>query len=227
MKSCTKCKIVKALCEFSRNGPRLRAHCKSCISEYKARNRDAIRAKQREWVARNAEKVSAHKKAYNAANAESIRARRAAYNAKNKDSIAAYKKQYNAENKGSIREYASRRYRENREYYSAHNKEWIARNKEYRDSYSKQYREENREAKSKAERRRISSKLKATPVWADLQAIKEIYDLADEIGGVHVDHIVPLRSKIVCGLHVHWNLQILSPQENMAKGNWWWPDMPD
>lgn len=177
-------------------------------------------------MARNAEKMSAHKKKYNAANADSIRLSRAAYNAENKDSIAAYKKKYNLENKEAIKEYASMRYLENKEYFSANNKAWRSRNKEYHDAYVKQYRENNRVAKSKAERRRISSKLSATPAWADLEAIRAIYDLADEIGNVHVDHIVPLRSKLVCGLHVHWNLQILSPQENMSKGNWWWPDMP-
>lgn len=67
----------------------------------------------------------------------------------------------------------------------------------------------------------------ATPCWlnlADLSEIREIYNRCREISetsGVvhHVDHIVPISGKDVCGLHVPWNLQILTSTENLRKSN--------
>lgn len=55
------------------------------------------------------------------------------------------------------------------------------------------------------------------PPWANREAIKEIYSKCPT--GHHVDHIIPLRGKLVSGLHVETNLQYLSAKDNIEKSN--------
>lgn len=66
-------------------------------------------------------------------------------------------------------------------------------------------------------RMRELAEIKQRPAWADMKKIREIYE--NRPNGYHVDHIVPLRGKTVCGLHVEHNLQYLPAIENMRKHN--------
>lgn len=84
----------------------------------------------------------------------------------------------------------------------------------------------NKHKKQAAKGQRRAKKLCATPAWFERQAIGLVYLKAQELG-LEVDHIVPLNSRIVSGLHVHANLQLLAPSENRAKGNRIWPDHPE
>lgn len=73
--------------------------------------------------------------------------------------------------------------------------------------------------------RKTQERRRATPPWADKLAIQQVYVLAAAWNSawpddrVHVDHVVPVKGKAVCGLHVHNNLQILRARDNIAKNN--------
>jgi 5-methylcytosine-specific restriction endonuclease McrA len=67
----------------------------------------------------------------------------------------------------------------------------------------------------------------ATPAWLTAKQkaeIRHIYEIAITMTKTTgeqyvVDHIVPLRSEVVCGLHVPWNLRVITQEENSKKSN--------
>ena len=71
----------------------------------------------------------------------------------------------------------------------------------------------------------------AWPDWcavhADFKRVKDEWCVRIAKGeDVQIDHIIPICSEIVCGLHVPWNLQVITTAENYKKSNLWWPDHP-
>ena len=90
--------------------------------------------------------------------------------------------------------------------------EWKKRNKDKVNYYT-------------AKRRAV--KLNATPSWItdkDLEWIAFMYSVCREVSEergeqYHVDHIIPLNSKLVCGLHTPYNLQIITAKKNAQKHN--------
>jgi len=93
--------------------------------------------------------------------------------------------------------------------------------------YQKAWKERNTvwvRADTKARRRKHRL---ATPKWltqAQKGQIRELYKIAITMTKTTgeqyvVDHIVPLRSEFVCGLHVPWNLRVIPRQENLLKSN--------
>jgi len=86
--------------------------------------------------------------------------------------------------------------------------------------------------KNKAkEAARAAERAARKPAWADNQKLRLAYHLAklatQLLGKPYVvDHIVPIRSKLVCGLHVHHNLRVICKLENQRKSNLSWPGMP-
>lgn len=79
------------------------------------------------------------------------------------------------------------------------------------------YSANNREVFRTHQREYMARKKTQMPKWADRKAIQAFYAACPP--GCEVDHIVPLKGRYVCGLHVLNNLQYLTAAENLAKGN--------
>ena len=124
------------------------------------------------------------------------------YRLNNKDKIKEINKLYRLNNKDKIKE-INRLYRLN--------------NKQKRKQTLILTRLNNPHTQKAITAKYRASQLKATPKFANLKKIKEIYKKCPK--GYHVDHIVPLQGKEVCGLHVEWNLQYLTKSENLSKSN--------
>ena len=75
----------------------------------------------------------------------------------------------------------------------------------------------NKGAYARKSREREGMLKQQTPGWANLKAINEFYKNCPK--GYHVDHIIPLKHKLVAGLHMLNNLQYLPAKENMKKHN--------
>jgi hypothetical protein len=86
------------------------------------------------------------------------------------------------------------------------------------------YRKRNRGKKNAEWAAWYADRLQRTPPWADLKAIRKVYEdshrVTKETGlEHHVDHIIPMRGKLVSGLHIAENLRVLPGPENLAKGS--------
>jgi len=174
-------------------------------SIWRSANRESLNALNREWYAKNKEKIAITHKLYRENNKERNQERH---------------KIYSKENRVKIRDATRARYQENPEKMLSIKHEWIAKNKEYYRARSAEYESVKR-----------CTVKQATPVCANKFFMREIYHLAQLrtkcLGIRHsVDHIVPLQSAIVCGLHIENNLRVIQSKANISKGNRFWPDMP-
>lgn len=208
VKICSKCLIEKLSSEFYNqcNSPDgLRYSCKKCSAVSKAK-----------WIQSNVERT------------------------------AKCRKEYLLKNKGNLALKSAQRWIAEKEKLTLQHKAWVLLNREYVAEYQRNWRQKNqiqsnaiaKKARDKNlpqrlannGRRRAISK-RATPVWANMFFIAEAYRLArlrTEVTGVkwEVDHIIPLRADLVCGLHAHTNIQVITKQANLTKRHWTWPDMP-
>ena len=154
---------------------------------------------------------------YNFKNKEHLKEYRRQYYIKNKKERSIKSKIYREKNKDFIKQLSHNYHKNNADKINAKKKIYREQNKEkikatIKNWYNKNY---HRYLVAKAKRRALIKN--ALPVFADIKKIREIYKNCPK--GYHVDHIIPLNNKLVCGLHVEWNLQYLTPSANLSKSN--------
>jgi hypothetical protein len=215
MKVCSICSQEKVLDDFSldpndKTKQRRRAACKEC-----RRNSGKV------YYQENREKVLDRTAEYQKAHPEMRRQKLKRYRDNNPEKVKEnQRKQYAKRSKAEIAE-ASRKWREkNPERAKELNKRnWRGRKDKYLKTHPEYY-------NVQAGKRRASL-LQAMPTWLSKEQheeIKSIYREAKrkilETGTrFEVDHIEPLRGKTSCGLHVPWNLRIVTRSENARKHN--------
>lgn len=202
MKTCTKCKIEKSFDLFAKNSKKSSGYqsvCKECNAAYRKENAAKIKLENKKYYEANKKEILKQKKEYYVENRENILNVKAEYYELNREKLLEYRQKYANENSEKIAE-------------------WFKNNK-------------NRVAKNSATRR--ARKLNATPDWLtdedkiEIDVIYFLCKIISEDTGIehHVDHIVPLKGKRVCGLHVPWNLRIIPAKENISKSNTLDPDL--
>lgn len=225
-RSCTKCKHDLPTSSFNKMSSAkdgMQRYCRECqkakFSEYCA-NPDSIK-KMRERSAEYREEnkdliVRRRWERYHLTDyGDVLRQRSAEYGRKNRDIISTRMAEYRIENREKISESRRAYRRENSEYISV---------------YDREYRKKNRPKIRQINAKRRFRRKNAVPAWSDISAVNRFYEEADRLtleSGVEyqVDHIVPLVSDLVCGLHCEANLQVITKYENILKGNRYWPGM--
>lgn len=156
------------------------------------------------------EEKAAYIKAWKAANADKVKAYLASAQAKRKA------------NWGDFLDSEKVRYQKRKEIILERQRAYRQKNAESRAETLKRYNEKKPHVAMEAYAARRARKKSAIPHWVDRKEVREIYAECRRItkatGIKHeVDHIIPLAGKNVCGLHVPWNLQIITMSENRRK----------
>ena len=145
------------------------------------------------------------------------------FNSACKECVTAYRQSA----KSNISEY-NKKYREkHRDVLIERSKDWRDENTEKVVLYKRHYRKVEPLKHSVWDATKRAKRLKRFPTWLteeDKQSISKVYEEAKQLSmntciSYQVDHIVPLNGKKVSGLHVPWNLQILTAEENNRKNN--------
>lgn len=195
--------------------------CKIKINKkWKNNNKDHCKEYTKQYYRSNKEHCNMTSKRWREEHHDHCKDQDRQYRINNND----YFKNWREENK-KRRLLQDKKYREeNKEVIKLKNKKYCEENKEQVLLRQKVFRTNNPEKICAAANKRRADKISSTPKWCNLEEIENLYKKAKELTLTTninhvVDHIVPLRSKLVCGLHVHTNLRVITAQENAKKSN--------
>lgn len=238
MKTCSTCLEPKLLSAYTKHAPAkdgLCARCRVCRSAARKAIREAdpekYRADKRAYYANNIAQERAAKRADYTKHKESRLGSCREYRMNNKDAVLSATRAWKAANRAHVNALSAIQRKRNIDAVRAQALAYVSRNKEKVRKTSAAYKKNNPHIAAALQTRRRAMKCNATPAWADGKKMLEFYAessrLMLETGIAHeVDHIVPLLSDLVCGLHCEANLQVITAFENRSKNNRFWPDMP-
>jgi len=199
------------------NEATFRGRCKPCQAKFRKeyRERAYVKEQERLYAKKN------HKE-----NKEKNNAVSKLWRENNKERNKELKAEWYKTEKGKA--YQSKKYKEkfkkNPEKFRLIARLYREENREVCRLRSRKWRINNLDKGAQKEAKRRSTKLKATVKWSNKEAIEAIYLASKELtvatGIKHqVDHIIPLKGRLVCGLHTEDNLQILTASDNLLKSN--------
>ena len=198
---------------------------------YHQANKDKIRVQHAAYYHANRKQILSAQNVYNEKNKEKIRVRSVLYYQRTKSRQNQQMKEWYKKNSEKVKKAAAQWKVKNYEKALMLRRNLYARNSEKIGKQNDNWRKKHPDKHAAVQAHRRARLLKATPKWADLAAMAIIYKAAKEktrLEGIkyNVDHIVPLQSKLVCGLHCEDNLQIIPEKENKRKLNRFWSGMP-
>lgn len=204
LKTCSKCGKEKSLNDFhksARGKYGLRSDCKGC----------RLTKLEKEVLPQNLKRC---RKCFEIKSVENFRIRRDCQTRRGECSECKnnLNLEYSLKNKEKIIRYKA---------------EWVRRNPEKHARATSNWAKRNRSKMNKRDASRRALEINCQPKWLsaiELAQIQEMYDVAAAVSiqtGIkhEVDHIHPIHGVGYNGLHVPWNLQIISRSENRSKAN--------